>query len=247
MAAAPEGIGGFYGSPNQVSDVYRRLTHRKQAPILDSVRQLAEDEPVFIFNVSPWKYSRRMGNHGTFVIKGCLEGQEHSEPLRLPGIIFMPYPDSETTDKIIMESGKHLAGQIVGLGAHNLPANSLARCGVAICEQWPPTKDQIAAAKKALHEGELASLIREADSAIGQGPKAAEDTIRGRHHEAARILRLSAAEHPWIGRAMAATSREDCKFCGEPMRKGLARCPNCKEIVDQALYDKLKGVEPAKK
>ncbi len=31
----------------------------------------------------------------------------------------------------------------------------------------------------------------------------------------------------------------ECRFCGEPMKPNLAKCPNCKEIVDQALYQKL--------
>src|SRR6185436_11085348 len=138
MASAPEGIGGFHGNPMEVSGVYKRLTHRKQAPIPDMVKALADQKKVYIFNVSPWTYRRRMGTLGTFVIKGCEEGKDHSDPVIIPGLLFEPYPDSETTDKIITEEGRYAAEQIVGIGPHNLPANSLTRCGVAICEQWPP-------------------------------------------------------------------------------------------------------------
>ena len=31
----------------------------------------------------------------------------------------------------------------------------------------------------------------------------------------------------------------DCKFCGEPIKPNLAKCPNCKEIVNKELYEKL--------
>ena len=249
MAAADTGagIGGFHGVPGKVKEVYGKLTNRTRDPIPEMVQKLADEKPVYLFSVSPWINKRRLGTIGLKIILPCLEGKEYGEALVIPGLVFQPYPQSETSDKIVTEEGLKIATEILGLGAHNSPSNSLVPRGVGICHQWPPTKQEIAAARKAFHEGELAKLIREADTATAQGPKASEDTIRARHHEAAAILKLSAADHPWMGRTQAAAEREECKFCGEPMRKGLPKCPNCKEVVNQAEYDKLKGVQKAEK
>lgn len=247
MAAADTGIGGFHGAPTKVREVYGRLTKRGQQQIPEMVQETADKNKIYLFSVSPWINKRRLGTMGLKIILPCEEGKEYGEPLIIPGLVFQPYPESEVSDKIVTEEGLKVANEILGLGAHNSPTNSMIPRGVAMCKQWPPTKAEIAGARKAFHEGELASLVREADTAASMGPKAAEDTIRGRHHEAAKILKLSAADHPWMGRSMAAVEREECKFCGEPMRKGLARCPNCKEVVDQALYDRLKGGVEAKK
>jgi hypothetical protein len=111
---------------------------------------------------------------------------------------------------------------------------------VAICRQWPPTQSEIATAWEALRVGELNTLIAEANSAQAHGEVAVNNTIRERHYEAARMLKKTVAECPWIGRATSNTSHNvDCSFCGEPIKPNLAKCPNCKEIVNKELYAKL--------
>jgi len=181
-----------------------------------------------------------MGSLGRYVIPACKEGEKHSEPLVIPGIVEELYPDSERTMKRITADGYQTAMQIIGVGPHLMPQNALTRYGVAISKQWPPKKEEVAAAWKALEEGELSDLIREANSAAATGPKAMEETINGRHYLAARLLKKGVADCPWMSRATETRERVECKFCGEPMKTGIPRCPNCKEIVDQTLYDKLK-------
>lgn len=242
MSAVDSGLGVFISPKSSQADVLGRqrdLNTRFVPPELEAIQEISEARKVYIFNVGPWQHIQYMGSLGRKIVPACPEGQKYSEPLVIPGIVEELYPDTEKSMKRIHHDGLKFAEAIVGIGPHMLPGNSLTRVGVAICKQWPPKKEEIAAAWNALAEGELADLIREANSAAATGPKAMEETISPRHYMAARLLNKGVADCPWIGRATETRARVECKFCGEPMKTGIPRCPNCKEIVDQELYDKL--------
>ena len=246
MAAPDTGVGVLYVKPSDraaVENRNRELNTKSVPELPDMIQQLSEEKALFIFNVGPWPHTV-FSNYGRMYIPACPEGKEHSEALKIPGVPSMPYPDSESSMKLHLEKGggEYLAQQILGIGPHMHPGNSLLRYGVFVAKQWPPTKEEIQKAKDALYKGELTSLVSEADQAAAEGPKASENTIRDRHQTAARMLKLSVADHPWMGRFQGASmARTECKFCGEPMKAGLPKCPNCKEVVDQAAYDRMKG------
>jgi hypothetical protein len=206
---------------------------------MESVQKLSKETQVYIFNVGPWGHTQMTGA-GRFFIPACAPGKQYSEPVIIPGIFSHLYPQDEKSMRRIDEDGHAVALDIVGIGVGLAPANSLTRYGVAISRQWPPTKSEIATAWEALRVGELNTLIAEANSAQAQGEVAVNNTIRERHYEAARMLKKTVAECPWIGRATSNTSHNvDCSFCGEPIKPNLAKCPNCKEIVNKELYAKL--------
>ena len=236
------GMGAFVAprtAEATISGRQRELNSRYVPPVMDSVKKLSEDTQVYIFNVGPWSHQQYVGA-GHFFIPACEEGRQYSEPVIIPGIFSTLYPQDEKTMKRIDEDGYQVALDIVGVGPGLAPTNSLRRYGVDVCRQWPPTKSEVAKAFEALRVGELNSLIAEANSAMAQGPQAAEQTIRARHHQAAALLKKTTAECPWMARNAANTSQNvDCKFCGEPMKQNLAKCPNCKEIVNAELYAKL--------
>lgn len=242
MAASDSGMGAFVSPRSAAVDVQNRqrtLNTRYVPPVMESVQKLSEQTQVYIFNVGPWSHQQYVGA-GHFYIPACEEGKQHSEPVIIPGIFSTLYPQDEKTMKRMDEDGYTVALDVVGIGPGLAPNNALTRYGVAICRQWPPSKSEIAKAWEALRVGELNSLIAEANAAYSSGPQEAERTIRDRHHQAARMLKKTAAECPWMARNAANTSQNvECKFCGEPMKPNLAKCPNCKEIVDQALYDSL--------
>lgn len=222
-----------------LNQVHRTLNSRTIPPQLQAVTDLSERTKVFIFNVGPWSHTQFMGSLGRYIIPACPEGKKHSEPLTIPGIVEELYPESERSMKREMSDGYYVAEQIVGIGAFHLPQNSLTRYGVGICRQWPPKKEELDAAWEALKAGELNNLIVEANQAAATGPQAMEQTINERHYQAARLLKKSTADCPWLVRSVQTAERIECKFCGEPMKNNIPRCPNCKEIVNQELYDKL--------
>ena len=165
--------------------------------------------------------------------------QKYSDPLVIPGIVSELYPESEASMKRVDSDGYETALQILGIGAHMAPSNSLKHYGVSVSKQWPPTEAEIKEAWENLKSGELEALIREANSAAATGPQSMEQTINSRHFEAARLLKKSVADCPWLVRSTSVAERVECRFCGEPMKANLAKCPNCKEIVNQKLYDEL--------
>jgi hypothetical protein len=237
--------------------------------MLPDVENLSRQTQVYIFNVGPWQHTQHMGSLGRYIIEACPEGEKYSKPTIIPGIVSELYPESEVSMKRVDSDGFGVALSIVGIGSHMAPTNSLVRYGVAISRHWPPTKQQckdckrpphadpilkhdgsvicagntaeypIQAAWEALKSGELDALIREANAAAATGPQAVEQTIRERHFQAARLLKKSNADCPWLIRSVETAERKECWACGEPMKVGLPRCPNCKEIVDKALYEKL--------
>ncbi len=244
MSASDSGMGAFVSprsAAGAVADRQKNLNTRYVPPQMESVQKLSQETQVYIFNVGPWPHDQRSGAFpGGLRIPACEEGKQYSEPVIVPGIFSHLYPQDEKSMRRIDEDGYAVALDVVGIGVGLAPTNALTRYGVAICRQWPPTKSEVAKALEALRVGELNTLIAEANSAQAQGEVAVNNTIRERHYEAARMLKKTSAECPWMGRATANTSNNvDCKFCGEPIKPNLAKCPNCKEIVNKELYEKL--------
>lgn len=241
-AVEDRGLGVFAaprGAERQVFDRQKALNYREVPPVLEIIEQLSKEKQVYIFNVGPWNHMQYVGA-GAFNIPACPEGKAYSEPVILPGIFGHLYPNDEKTMRRIDEDGWKVAQDILGIGPGLSPRNSLTRYGVSACKQWPPSKSEVAQAWEALRQGEFADIIKEANSAAAQGEKAMEQTINERHFQVARILKKTKAECPWTERATANTSNNvDCKFCGDPIKPNLAKCPNCKEIINKELYEKL--------
>src|SRR5271154_716818 len=71
----------------------------------DTIKKLAWDTRIFIFNVGPWELRREMGSSGTALIRACPEGNAYSEPYIVLGVEEEPYPIDETQCAMIPKSG----------------------------------------------------------------------------------------------------------------------------------------------
>ena len=209
---------------------------------LPEIQKLSEELSVYIFNVSPWPFSVGLGSLGNFFIPACEDGQRFSRPLKIPGILQEQYPEGDNQMKLLKaESGRNVAQQILGIGAHLHPRNALTLRGVFSSATPEPTREELAAANKAL-EVYYRQLVAQADSAFSAGPKALEDVLSngdGRHYLAARKIGRTAAESPWLGNATQEVNRKECDNCGAAYRPGIAECPKCGNILDMEKY-KLK-------
>jgi len=245
MADPTFGASAFNGTPGSapiLSNLNRKLNNRSIPPEMQAIKDLSDKTKLYIFNVGPWQHTQFMGSLGRKIIPACPEGKAYSDPLIVDGIVSELYPDSESSMKREMYEGEKVAHEILNEGPFHLKHNSLRQYGVSICHQWPPTKEEISAAWKSLAEGELEALIRQANSAYSAGPQEFERTIGNgeRYFLAAKLLKKTTAECPWMMRTInAGSSNVECRFCGEAMKPNLAKCPNCKEVVDQELYAKL--------
>lgn len=213
---------------------------RRLADIPDAIKQLSKEKQVFIFNVGPWAHTQLMGSFGTIRIPACKEGEPFSEPVLIDGIPTEQYPMNEAQMTAMMYDGWTHAHEIIGIGKHLSPSNALTQYGVGVSREWPPSEEDLRGAQHALRN-KLEDLVNEANLAMAQGPKIAEETIRPEQHFiAARLLKKTVAECPWMNRSVKMAERIACQFCGEPMGAELPKCPNCKEIVNQAAYDAAK-------
>src|SRR5574340_258006 len=126
---------------------------RRIPKLPESVSKLSTETQVYIFNVGPWQHTQLMGSLGTYHIPACPDGKEYSDPVVIPGIITELYPAGDKYDLLIEENstGWETAQQIIGVGKHMLPGNSLIKVGVSVSHVWPPSEEDIAKAKRALY------------------------------------------------------------------------------------------------
>lgn len=200
-------------------------------------REISESRRVFIFNVGPWSHSRELGSAGTFRIPACAEGKEYSTPVVIEGVEQEPYPINEVECKMLMTEGIALANQVLGEGPFVPKSSSFRPFGVFISSSNPPKKEDVAAARQALGE-KYVELVAAAADAYQMGPQAAKETIRPEwHFVAARALRKSEAECPWLANTQAPAARNECPGCGTVYKVGIIKCGNCQMILDKKKFD----------
>lgn len=210
------------------------------------VKKLAWDSRIFIFNVGPWLLKREMGSSGTAIIKPCEPGKEYSDPYIVLGVEEEPYPMDETQCRMIPKSGPGnqvagaadgiwLAKQILGEGPQLAKAASFRPFGVFISATNPPSREDLIAAREALHL-RMQELVKEANDSWAKDRDKGQVIQRDWHQRAAETLKKGVAECPWMGDRTVGAERIDCPFCGVAMANNIPKCPNCKEVVNQELY-----------
>ena len=255
-------------TPEQAANAAALLNKGREVDDLpEMILELSKKEAVAIVSVGPWQQVIKAGTLGTMHVKPCREGEEYSDPLVIPGLVTERYPLREGRMDLLMHkdaTGWNVAWQRLGVGAHLHPMNSMVKYGLFVTkgnpdmpplgakdaanpdkqrwwlrERFKPKKEEREKALALLNK-HLNALVQEARSAAAQGQKALEDTVRpDQHIRAAQMLGLDPQAERWMQNAVAEKPRETCRFCGVSITKGVAKCPNCKEIVDKKLYEKL--------
>lgn len=90
----------------------------------------------------------------------------------------------------------------------------------------------------------LQATILEADNYFDGGPEQRKFVHHGGNLyrdslKAFNQITGQKVTRPWTTQA-AMEAMQSCEFCGSQVKPGLAKCPNCKEIIDATLYEKLK-------
>ena len=219
---------------------------RTVEPVIPSILRRAEEEALYIFNVSPWPYMQNLGTLGTRVVPACEEGRRYSKPLVIPGTVVEYVPANESQMRPILHDGEQVANDIVGIGPHLMPYNSLVRRGCFVSHSNPPKAEEVAEA----HEKLLLwcdTLIKQANDAAAQSPKVLQDMIAAEHYTAAKIRKKTPGECPWLVGTVQSADRADCPFCMTAIPLNVPKCPNCKEIVNQKAYDSAQASIAGKK
>lgn len=246
MPATETEIAGFAGSAQSLGPLVEGVARlngkgRRTQKIPKMIQKLSDESKVYIFNVGPWKQNQSMGSLGTFYIPECEDGKQYSKPLAIDGLVIEHYPLRENVLDVLMDeegsTGWEIAHQIIGIGKQLSPSNSLTRYGVFVSRSNPPAKEDVTKAREALHQ-HCQVLVNEANQSITEGNS--RQTIDPKQHfVAARILKKTVAECPWLSRDVNTEERKSCDVCGAPYRVGNIVCPN-NHIVDMAAYEKNK-------
>lgn len=266
----PAAIDLVAATPEQAQNAQTILNKGRQLSDLpEMITELSQRESVAILSVGPWSQTIKAGTLGTKFVPACREGEEYSDPLVLDGITIERYPLKEGEMNLLMHkdaTGWKTAHQLLGVGPHLHPMNSLVRYGLFVTkgnpdlpplgakdakdpdkrrwwlrERFKPTKQELEKARAELNK-HFNRLVQEARSAASQGTKELEETVRaGQHILAAQRLGLDPQAERWMQNAVPEAARTKCKFCKVSIPEGVAKCPNCHEIIDRKLYEKLQS------
>ena len=217
---------------NEVNDYVSREATRRNGKIVPSLpnmmHKLCNDPHFYVFNVGPWTWARQLGGRGTRTVQGCPEGKEYGEPLALPIL------DNETVAADMnkmenrQEDGKEVVDAVLMRGYGFRPEHSLENWGVGVSTQWPPTKEEVAKAKRSL-KSKYDELKAEADRYHEQRK---HEDIGEFHRIACRALGLSAA---WLNENPDLTA---CPACGTQVMPNIAKCPHCRATLNVELARK---------
>jgi hypothetical protein len=210
-----------------------------------AIKAMSEERAVYIFSVNPSVFLLDGASYGTFTAHGCPEGREYSDPLVIPGVPWEPYKVDGNKmeaqfhgDDQMDDPGMDFALQLLGIGKMRAPAASLKRFGLFVSRMNPPAMSDVAAARAALVANDNAD-IEEANEAYSRGEfsKIKQDY----HFEAAKRLGKTAAQCPWLTGTIvtAPVDKDVCKWCGFKQDAGFPKCQNCKEVINQALFDSM--------
>jgi hypothetical protein len=216
---------------------------RKVLPLAKQIEDLSIATQVHIYNVGPWDHIRELGSAGTWFIPACKEGMKFARVLPIPGVFseLCVMDEKNMERKLEPGGGRYIAEQIIGIGSHRAPADSLIPMGVFIGgEEGPkakPTDVELKTAVATLHDF-YNFLVLEAKLAFEEGKEKAAMTITDRHRVAAQKLKLD--NEPWMTRQIV-TGRQVCPACGTPSGENVVLCPNCKFVLNEEKYNALKG------
>jgi hypothetical protein len=216
-------------------------------PMPAPMRAAMERDKIYIFNVGPRAWGRAMGSLGSFLIPACEPGESCSPALSYQGKPGLPSFLAETVVKTVEGTtveyvwdfstvGRHLANDIVGIGAYHSPEDDLSPYGVFIAAGPVPTDEEIETANSAMFE-RYDRLVREADQKhqVNGGMEVGDNGvsypgITKDHVEAVKALGL---DRPW-----AKVNRQlvPCPACERPIPQHAVRCTHseCGAVLDEA-------------
>jgi hypothetical protein len=193
------------------------------------LKALTKDPHWYIFNVSPFPLERQLGSKGMFTVPECKEGAMCSEPLAFPVL------DNETIaiemNKManIQEDGIDTVNAFMMRGYGFQPSDSLETWGVAVINYWPPQREDIQNANKAL-DRKCDELIADADRSYEQRNF---KEIAEIHRWAAR--RRKQNNKGWLN---ANPDLTNCPACGSAVMQNIAVCPHCSATLDEKMARK---------
>jgi hypothetical protein len=214
----------------------------KYPPQLDINKPFLERR-VRIFNVGPFAYPVNLGSTGIFFIQACPEDKPYIESLTpLHELVQEYYParDKREPMKLLQDEGRKIAVEILGEGRNQDKRQSKRHTGVFIAAGDVPTTKELEDARAELKRYASAQIAI-MDQLWDRDRKLAYDVFRPQVHGVlARVLGLTGKDKAWLAQG-ASSDMIECPACKTSVRPDAAFCFNCKEVVNEDAYLKVKA------
>lgn len=214
------------------------------APQPEEIRDWAEDNPIYIFNVSPYPLTYEHPLVGRLTVAPCEPGEQCSKPTVLKGLIPYGVRTEMRTAELRHESGKKFALDVLQLGPFMKKEQSPLHMGIFIASEdtfdpndpmkWAKSgrcgKKPTAAELKAANERFAAwdfALIAAGDRHFGEGPTQPTTPHMGHSNISAQMR--DACTRRGQNREWNRTleSLKECPGCGERVRPGIKKHVAC--------------------
>lgn len=190
----------------------------------------AKADPVYIYNIYNRPHSRNLGSLGTYLIPACKPGQPYSRPLVIKGVMSDEYDQGDGNGNMgcnAMEGRKVAVDDIIGRKSYSpnlgLMTTNLEWWGVFAAQQEKPGKEELSLAKERLIQF-MTLMVNDGDRLFAErDPKFQPLEV---HRDACNYLGLA---RDWNA---APVQQTECENCGTMVKPTIARCPNCKGIVN---------------
>jgi hypothetical protein len=211
-------------------------------------------ERVFVYNVSPiFTWQKMFKGLGAMTLQVCPEGKDYTDPVILETRLVRPFDGGNGTKRFMVEEPLDIVQDFLVCSSDYpmRPENNLTRYGCFYTEGAPieeiAERDLILADARLNHLNRCLEKVQEADALMSTQFRACIVEV---HRKCALFLQKvgEITELPdWVSRRAKANTLDECRFCGFDNKRGVAVCRNCREVLDQDLYDKLKAESGKKK
>jgi len=235
------------GTVEQAKQAARELAEKNSKNVFKLPPELlVAGKPIKIYNVSNQKWEISTGGTGQFLIKACLPGQQFSEPLEIPFVLYEGLMIDMEHIEFRPMLGATFAQSVVGFGPHRHPTEDLRKFGVFIAAGDEPTAEEIAEARRNLRE-RMMELKLQGDGFYGDGPGEYKN-ITKQHRDAVDWLiaeGVDLGEVPWH---KTLKTMAECPVCFNPVDpRAIAHIgpTGCGGVINEAAVIKarLRGYE----
>ena len=213
---------------------------------LSKFEREALDTPVdeiFVYNISPiFKWQKDFPGLGTMTLFPRKASQEYSDPVVFSRRVIRTYDGGNRIQRLMVETPLEIVQDFLCCSPDfpGRPENNLQEYGCFYTVGKPLEDFPEAERQKILDDAELKHVNRlhqkvaEAD-ALANSPNM-QACIVEVHKKAALYLH---EERKWVAQRGALNPTDECVFCGFPNKRNIAKCSNCKEIINPALYKEI--------
>ena len=197
----------------------------------------------YLYNVSPiFSWPRQIQGRSSLIIPKRAKDGLVSVAVEIPPYIVRDFDKGNSTRQQMLEDGTVIAEDMLGCSKEypGLERNNLTNYGCFMTTkplQDLPENEQVELLDEAnrKHDEMCHQMVLEADGLHGAGHGAWIT-------EMFRLCALHVKEdRPWVSKRGKSAPTSECEFCGYENKRGIAKCSNCKEVIDEELYAALKA------